>query len=172
MIIWKDHPRYPGEYQVSSSGEVRSLTRMVPTSYGAERVNVGRVMSQSSDKVGRRGVNLLGQNERVHRLVLEAFVGPCPAGMECRHLNGNCADNRVENLAWGTHAENCADMIRHGTSTKGERSASAKLNTWAVLWIKKITKHGFAEQKYLAEIFGVSDATISMIKTGAVWSHV
>lgn len=52
----------------------------------------------------------------VHRLVLGAFVGPCPAGMECRHLNGDSTDNRVENLAWGTHVENVKDVIAHGNN--------------------------------------------------------
>lgn len=34
----------------------------------------------------------------VHRLVLETYQGICPKGMECRHLNGNEQDNRLENL--------------------------------------------------------------------------
>jgi len=25
----------------------------------------------------------------IHRLVLETFIGPCPEGMECRHLDGD-----------------------------------------------------------------------------------
>ena len=45
----------------------------------------------------------------VHRLVLEAFVGPCPEGMECRHLEGDTANNALSNLAWGTPQENAAD---------------------------------------------------------------
>lgn len=59
---------------------------------------------------------------RVHHLVLEAFVGPRPAGMETRHLNGVRADNRLENLAWGTPTENAADKIRHGTATRRRRT--------------------------------------------------
>jgi hypothetical protein len=38
----------------------------------------------------------------VHRLVLLAFMGPCPKGMRCRHLNGVRNDNRIENLCWNT----------------------------------------------------------------------
>lgn len=52
----------------------------------------------------------------VHRLVLEAFVGPKPEGAVTRHLNGDPTDNRLANLAYGTPAENGADMRRHGTS--------------------------------------------------------
>ena len=51
----------------------------------------------------------------VHRLVLEAFVGPRPEGMVARHLNGDPGDNRLENLAWGTQSENNYDKVRHGT---------------------------------------------------------
>lgn len=52
---------------------------------------------------------------KVHQLVLEAFVGPRPEGMVTRHLNGDPSDNRLTNLAWGTHAENNADTVQHGT---------------------------------------------------------
>jgi hypothetical protein len=44
----------------------------------------------------------------VHRLVLLAFVGPCPAGHEVLHLNHQPADNRLENLRYGTRSENIA----------------------------------------------------------------
>lgn len=52
----------------------------------------------------------------VHRLVAEAFIGPCPEGMQVRHLNGDHRDNRAENLCYGTPAENAADKVRHGTA--------------------------------------------------------
>lgn len=51
---------------------------------------------------------------RVHRLVLEAFVGPCPPGQQCRHLNDISDDNRLENLCWGTPTENARDKIHNG----------------------------------------------------------
>lgn len=50
----------------------------------------------------------------VHRMVLEAFVGPCPDGMQGCHWNGEPADNRVENLRWDTPRSNMADKLRHG----------------------------------------------------------
>lgn len=51
----------------------------------------------------------------VHSLVLMAFVGPRPKGMQCRHLDGNNLNNRPENLRWGTAKENYSDRIAHGT---------------------------------------------------------
>jgi hypothetical protein len=44
-----------------------------------------------------------------------AFVGPCPAGLEIRHLNGNATDNHLSNLTYGTKSENELDRVRHGT---------------------------------------------------------
>lgn len=59
----------------------------------------------------------------VHRLVALAFIGPCPEGMEVLHINGEPDDNRLENLRYGTRAENVADTIRHGRHPWAGRSA-------------------------------------------------
>lgn len=48
----------------------------------------------------------------VHRLVLLAFVGPCPDGMEACHGIGGSKDNRVDNLRWDTPSANVSDRIR------------------------------------------------------------
>lgn len=59
--------------------------------------------------------NKRGHTCSVHRLVAEAFHGPCPVGMECCHLNGIRSDNRPDNLTWATRSENMNDMVNHGT---------------------------------------------------------
>lgn len=53
----------------------------------------------------------------VHQLVLEAFIGPRPAGMMACHNDGNPANNRVENLRWDTQSSNIFDAIGQGTHT-------------------------------------------------------
>lgn len=58
---------------------------------------------------------------RLHRLVLEAFVGACPPGMECRHLDGNPSNNCLSNLKWGTNFENMQDKIKHGRNRGWDR---------------------------------------------------
>src|SRR5262245_52174442 len=55
----------------------------------------------------------------VHRLVLEAFMGPCPPGLQCRHLDGNRQNNRLDNLTWGSASDNEADKRHHGTTQQG-----------------------------------------------------
>ena len=174
MTEWQDHPRYHGSHQVTSDGRIRSLTREVNSSYGKRRTVIGRELTPTPGNDGRLFVclNTGGKQkcERVHRLVLETFTGPCPDGMECRHLDGDASNNHISNLRWGTHKENESDKIAHGTRAAGERQGSSKLTEWDVRWIKRFTKRGFATQEYLADIFGVCQAQISRIATGREWS--
>ena len=61
----------------------------------------------SNDGQGYLRVMIKGKNYKVHRLVLEAFVGPCPENKpEINHINRNRADNRLENLSFCSRSEN------------------------------------------------------------------
>lgn len=119
LELWRAIPGFEGWYEVSDRGRIRGVDRMVR--YGATRLaHAGVILNPShSSKQGYLKVTLhkdgTPKQRSVHRLVLEAFVGPRPTGMVCRHLNGDHLDNRVENLAWGTQAENIADELKHGT---------------------------------------------------------
>lgn len=62
-----------------------------------------------------------------HRLVLEAFVGPCPEGMECCHWDGVRDNNRLNNLRWDTRKNNAKDRDRHGTKKWGTKHSSSVL---------------------------------------------
>ena len=100
---WRDIDGHEGLYQVSNAGKVKSLRS-------------GKILKTYSDKWGYRRIDL-GRRERglsVHRLVLEAFVGPCPPGMECCHNDGDNTNNRVENLRWDTKRSNRQDRNKHG----------------------------------------------------------
>ncbi len=104
----------------------------------------------------------------VHHLVLEAFKGLKPPGKEARHLDGNFNNNVITNLEWGTHAENIADQIVHGTDTRGERNGGAKLKNEDASSIRASSLTG----KELASKYGVSEATISRIKKGRRYATV
>lgn len=96
------------------------------SNHGRARNRWGRILRGSVDKGYHRvHVRVVGGEyriKRVHRLVLEAFVGPCPPGMEARHLNGNPGDNRLANLEWATPAENNRDILRHGRNVNANRT--------------------------------------------------
>lgn len=51
-------------------------------------------------------VRIDGKNYRVHRLVLEAFVGPCHEGFECDHLDRNRRNNALTNLRYVSRIDN------------------------------------------------------------------
>jgi HNH endonuclease len=77
------------------------------------------MLSPATNRKGYKSVSLRrdgkARTQQVHALVLEAFVGPRPAGFVTRHLDGNPANNDLTNLRWGTHSENVRDSIAHGT---------------------------------------------------------
>jgi len=104
---------------------------------------------------------------RVHRLVLETYVSPCPQGMQCRHLNGNKQDNRLENLKWGTGSENAQDAVRHGTHNwlKHNRTHSPgqKLNTIEKEMIFYARYYNTCTTQELADTYYVSPKTIEKI---------
>ena len=62
---------------------------------------------------------------RVHRLVLEAFVGPAPDGMDGCHRDDDKDNNTLDNLYWGTRAENMADQVRNGRHHLARRDSCA-----------------------------------------------
>lgn len=107
----------------------------------------------------------------VHRLVLEAFVGPCPDGMECLHADFDTANNRASNLRWGTHLENIGDGVRQGRHSHGERHPAAKLNESAVRTIRRLAAEG-VRHRVIAEPLGISPRYVSAVVCRRVWRHV
>jgi hypothetical protein len=105
----------------------------------------------------------------VHVLVLEAFEGPCPAGMECRHYNGVRGDNRWPvNLRWGTKSENAADRRRHDFPRA--RGAS-KLAESDIPKVRELVAMGQSYAQVGAR-FGVSRWAIGDAIKGRTWANV
>jgi hypothetical protein len=129
MEIWKDVPGYEGQYQVSNEGRVRSLDREIEqmSRWGSpyRRKVDGVILRPGRMPAGHMSVSLGRFNSQcVHKLVLLAFVGTAPDGHECLHENGDPADNRLENLRWGSRADNIRDAVRHGTWMTPARKAA------------------------------------------------
>jgi hypothetical protein len=105
----------------------------------------------------------------LHRLICEAFHGPCPDGMECRHLDGNRKNNSASNLSWGTKLENEADRKSHGNTAAGEANPMAKLTRKRVEEMKKYRAVTGDSYRIIGNKFGVSTMTAYRAVTGQSW---
>ena len=163
---WRPIPGFLPRYRISSLG------RLVNT-------ETGRELGGELDRDGYRRVNLsdgtASRKRRIHRLVCEAFHGPCPSGHECGHLNGTKLDNSATNLAWVTRRENMQHNNLHGVSgrggPKGERHPDAKLTAEDVIQMR-FRARGGESCRALGRAFGVGHAQANAIIRGAAWKGV
>lgn len=109
----------------------------------------------------------------VHVCVLEAFVGPCPDGMECRHFPDNDrANNRLANLSWGTPIENQDDKRQHGTMQIGESHHGAKMTEAIVIKARRMRRETGMSYQGIADALGFSETTVKDAVRGITWCHV
>lgn len=178
---WRDVVGYAGLYKISSLGKVMSMSRVVWNghkwhSHPGRILSPGKVRESPYVQLWKNGT---GKNFFIHTLVLTAFVGPCPDGMECCHFpDRDPTNNRIENLRWDTHKENIHDKFFHGTTGKGvqktvcgEIHPLAKLTETSIREIRAKRSLGESYRKLAAE-YGVSHVSIKNICLGRTWTHV
>lgn len=163
----------PG-YWVSSDGRVWTQWREERDGLGRMRWAVAGEARPLVPSAISRGGKYLGVSLRfggktirasVHTLVMAAFVGPCPDGLEVCHEDGDGHNNRLGNLRYDTKPANHADRVRHGTHHKGQRNPAAKLTDWQAGEIRRLRAEG-VKLKDIAELFGVRESTVSRIANG------
>ncbi len=171
---WRPVVGYEGFYEVSDMGLVRSLAITVRGPHGSRQNRSGGILAvnQSGNyPTVKLSKNAKAKTIRVHRLVLEAFVGPCPDGMECRHFpNRSHDDNRLANLSWGTKKQNAADRELQGQSQRGELGHTVKLKVSEVERIRTMCQEGKLPQRQIAAVFGICQAQVSRIFTRTRWA--
>lgn len=117
----EDWAPIPGlsDYEASNLGQIRRLSRQ-------------QVLPQHrGNDIGHRRVTVKPHGRSycgmyVHRLVLMAFVGPCPEGMQACHNDGNARNNHLSNLRWDTPSSNMHDRVKHGTHQNANRTHCPK----------------------------------------------
>ena len=173
--IWKIIPQFP-YYAASNLGRIKSIERKVRfiSKIGNEHWRLKReyIISQHDQGTGYLVADLSIDDERiartVHSLVIQAFKGLRPPGLDVRHLNGIKKDNRTTNLKYGTKTQNFNDRLRHGTYYSS--SSAAKLS---ILQVKKIKNLRYKKSaKELSILFDVLPRAIENIWSGRSWIYV
>jgi len=160
---WLPVVGYEDRYEVSNFGFVRnSVTKAILSPYYDKKGYLKVGLFDIVNGQGRR------RQRGIHTLMLIAFKGPGPNRHECCHIDGNPANNRLDNLRWDSHRNNMLDRIEHGTVNHGERNGQAKLTREQIFAIR-------IDQRTQSEIgkeYGIAQATVSQIKTKARWGHI
>lgn len=156
----KPVPGFENLYEVDSAGEIWRIG--APRARPLKPVRVGNYFRVVLSK------NNVKRPFLVHQVVLLTFEGPCPVGMETRHLDGDTSHNAIGNLCYGTRQENADDRQRHGTVPRGEKHHRALLTETQVHEIRAATK-GI---RRLGGKYGVSISTIEAIRARRIWAHL
>lgn len=162
--IWLDIIGYEGLYQVSSLGRVRSGPRF-GTKGGILKLKVDQ-KGYLSIKLSKNGII---KTFRVNRLVAVAFIINQKNKPQVNHKDGIKSNNEIDNLEWCTARENVyhRDNIL-GKHNRGEAQANSKLTKKSVLQIRQSN----LKQKDLAELYSVTQTTISEIQLRKTWKHI
>lgn len=147
---WRDIPGYEGHYQVSNLGRVRSLDRLINTKQGP-RLKRGLMRKPKNHSCGylELPLKLDGKQEMftIHRLVMLAFVGPRPDGLDICHNNGDKKDNRLSNLRYDTRSANNLEAVAHGQNWQRNKTHCAQGHPYDEMntkWDKNGRRHCFA----------------------------
>lgn len=175
--IWKDIDGLNGYYKVSNLGRVKSLERMVRSSFGRTRLVRERILKFGKDKDGYLFVIPRIENEtfplKAHRLVAKYFLDNPENKPQVNHKNGIKTDNRYNNLEWCTPKENADHSWKIGLSLhKGENHFNSSLCVETVKRIREIKSKGEMTQVDMAKMFNVSTATISRVVNFDLWKDV
>jgi hypothetical protein len=178
---WLPVAGYDGFYEVSDQGRVRSLSRKVQNAGKVDYIS-GRILSPNFTGKGYLFVNLCRNGDRtmayVHRLVATAFLPPSEAP-HVNHIDSVKTNNAASNLEWVTPKQNTHHAIAAGkfaiahmngrTLAINNPARAKKLSAAEVASIRSACAAG-EPQASIGARFGITQATVSKIKRGAVWN--
>lgn len=110
---WKDITGYEGEYLVSNLGNIKSIKRyhrgydvvLKPLKTGPDWKNENCYLQVTLSKKNKT------EKKLIHRLVAEAFIPNPDNKPQVNHIDGNKANNHIDNLEWSTESENSNHAI-------------------------------------------------------------
>jgi len=166
MTEWRRIPFAPA-YHVSEDGDVIRCKK----SRGAR---VRHILKSWLDPKGYEMVHLRNNGryikKRIHAIVAEVFIGPCPDGHEVHHRDENKRNNHHSNLEYlskSTHSK----MGRNWSPIRGEDNHLAKLHEFDVHNIRDLHRIGLNFNQ-ISKQYGISRGHIANIVRGISWSHI
>lgn len=141
----------------------------------AQGTFTGKILKPKISKTGYAKLCLRRDGDkwyaRIHRLVADAFIGPCPPGHQINHIDGDKLNNRSDNLEWATQAENMAHAAEVGLRPRGEGHKRSKLNEQKVREIR--ARHAAGENyRQLARAFNIDPSVTRRVVRREAWKHV
>lgn len=113
------------------------------------------------------------KQKRVHRLVVETFIGKILKGYCVNHIDGDKLNNNLNNLEIVTFKENTIHAYKNKLSRgrKGSENSCSKLLTTEILDIYKLIKKGKTNTE-IANKYNLHKRYISLIRHGKRWNHL
>lgn len=130
---WKSVVGFEGLYEVSNSGNIRSLDRAVIDNKGKTRALKGKDLKPFISGGGYLQARLskdgIKYQPYLHKIVAEAFIDNPNDYGEVNHINHNKLDASVANLEWCDRSQNmkyAVDFYRNNKEKGNQYSSIAK----------------------------------------------
>lgn len=119
--LWLPVLDAPG-YEASTYGNIQSIDRVVQLVDGGQRHLPGRLLTPDYSG-GKHGMVWLGPIRRyVHHVIADTFLGERPPGLNVLHHDDDKANNRPENLYFGTQSDNGRDCVANGLHPQANKT--------------------------------------------------
>jgi len=176
MENWLPVVGYEGVYEISDRGRFKRIKY----GRGVVAVNKPRLGTLTADGYRHTVLSRLNKKKSIliHRIVLAAFVGPCPDGKETNHKDGVKDNNWLGNLEYMTPKENTRHAIdvlgiKIGSGSYcGEQHPYTRLTNQQVLDIRAKYAAGGVTLARLGKQYGYTEAGIWKIVRRKSWRHI
>ncbi len=164
-IIYKDIPGYEGIYQATSNGEIYALPRIWVSYRNGVQSRNGYFVSKSIIKgyvyTKLTNAKSIRKTLLIHRLIAMTFIDKIEGKEYVNHINGIKVDNRIENLEWCTHKENCQHRDRTGLG-----NIQTAINSTKIKVIDNKTGYIYESMTEAAMNNGISRRLLGMMMDG------
>lgn len=180
-ITLRPVPDWP-DYYAGDDGHLYSIKRGIPRRLRGRRGPRKRYLKVNVYKEGMTKIRTFadGRTYRVlrpiavfvHQMIAAAWLPPAPSpDHQVDHIDQVHENNVPTNLQWLTQTENTRRYWElNPTAGRGSKHSKAKLTETDIPAIRAL--RGLVTGRRVAEMWGVSEVTVSHIWCGRRWQHV